>query len=217
MPKKIGILLVDDHPMIIDGLTLALDTDDMEVVATASTLAEARSAAIEARPDVVVLDLNLPDGSGVSLIPFLTSSAEPPAVIVLTLAEDHRLVSRALLAGASGYLVKGASRHEIVTTIRAVASGQIVLGSKIGRQGIESFGSSASFPQLTDRESEVLMLVAEGRDNPDIGKRLGISSKTVANHVSSILIKLGVADRSQAAIAALRAGLVSSWPSHTDG
>jgi DNA-binding NarL/FixJ family response regulator len=207
MARKIAVLLIDDHPMIIDGLKLALDSDEMEVVASAGTLAEARALAVEVHADVVVLDLHLPDGSGLSIIPFLTSGHEPPAVIVLTLAEDHRLVSRALLAGASGYLVKGASREEIVTTIRAVANGQIVLGSTIGRQGIESFGSPAYFPQLTERESEILVLVAEGLDNPAIGKRLGIAPKTVANHVSAILVKLGLADRAQAAIAAMRAGL----------
>ncbi len=201
------MLLIDDHPMIIDGLKLALEGGEMEVVASAGTLAEARTLAAEIHADVVVLDLHLPDGSGLSLIPFLTSGHQPRAVIVLTLAEDHRLVSRALLAGASGYLVKGASREEIVSTIRAVANGQIVLGSTIGRQGIESFGSPAHFPQLTERESEILVLVAEGLDNPAIGNRLGIAPKTVANHVSAILVKLGLADRAQAAIAAMRAGL----------
>jgi DNA-binding NarL/FixJ family response regulator len=207
MPEKIRVLLVDDHPMIIDGLTLALETDDIEVVATAGTVSEARRLATQTGVDVVVLDLHLPDGSGLSLIPSLASGDRAPAIVVLTLAEDQRLVSRALLAGASGYLVKGASREEIVATIRAVARGQIVLGSSIARPGIESFGSSGRFPQLTEREDEVLALVADGRDNPEIGRRLGISAKTVANHVSTILIKLGAADRSQAAIMALRAGV----------
>ncbi|MEF2976587.1 response regulator transcription factor [Subtercola sp. YIM 133946] len=208
MPDKIRVLLIDDHPMIIDGLTLALETDDIEVVAAAGTVSEARRLATEISVDVVVLDLHLPDGSGLSLIPFPASGGRVPAIVVLTLAEDQRLVSRALLAGASGYLVKGASREEIVATIRAVARGQIVLGSTIARRGIESFGSSGRFPQLTEREEEVLALVADGRDNPAIGRQLGISAKTVANHVSSILLKLGAADRSQAAIMALRAGVI---------
>ena len=207
MPERIRVLLVDDHPMIIDGLTLALETDEIEVVGTAGTVSEARRLAMEIAADVVVLDRHLPDGSGLSLIPILTAGDRATAVVVLTLAEDHRLVSRAILAGASGYLVKGASREEIVATIRAVARGQIVLGSTIARPGLESFGSSGRFPQLTEREDEVLSLVADGRDNPEIGRRLGISAKTVANHVSSILIKLGAADRSQAAIMALRAGV----------
>lgn len=207
MHDPITILLVDDHPLIIDGLRLALDTAGMEVVATAGTIAEARSAATQFRPDVVVLDLHLPDGSGLSIIPILAADPAPAAVVVLTLADDDRLVGRALLAGASGYLVKGASRDEIVSTVRAVATGQIVLGSTIARRGIQSFGSTSPFPQLTEREIAVLTLVADGRDNPEIGRRLGISTKTAANHLSTILMKLGVADRTQAALLAARAGL----------
>ncbi len=208
MDDTIRIVIVDDHPMLIDGLTLALDTPGMVVVGTAGTLQEAQRVVDKERPDVVVLDLHLPDGSGLSLLPRLTTGPDAPTVVVLSLAGDDQLVRSALAGGASGYLVKGASRDEIVRTIRAVAQGQIVLGSKVSRSALHTAPSTVPFPQLSDREREVLTLLAEGLDNAAIGRRLAISSKTAANHLSTILIKIGAADRTQAALLAIRAGLV---------
>jgi DNA-binding NarL/FixJ family response regulator len=211
-PTPIRILLVDDHPLILDGLTLALDADGMSVVGAARTIAEARRLAAFERPDLILLDVQLPDGSGLGLLPELTSFPGHPKVIVLTLSASRQLVVRALELGATGYLVKGASRDEIVRSVRAVAAGQTVLGSSVSAV-VLSESAQSPFPGLSPRESEILRLVAEGLDNSRIGSRLSISAKTVANAVSGILIKIGAADRSQAVLLAIERGLVPS-PRH---
>lgn len=210
MPEPVRIFLIDDHPLMIDGLRLALDEPGLSVVGDAGTLAEARARIMDASPDVVLLDLHLPDGSGMVLIPELANLAHAPKVIVLTLAADPQLVARALQAGAAGYLAKGARREEIARTVHAVAEGQLVVGSSVPRNVTPQL--AAEFPQLSSREREVLRLLGAGRSNAEIGRRLGITGKTVANHVSTILLKLSVEDRTQAALLAVSSGLAPDSP-----
>jgi DNA-binding NarL/FixJ family response regulator len=198
MDDPIRVLVVDDHPIIVEGLSLILEAEDIRVVGSAGTLASALAQAATTRPDVVLLDLHLPDGSGASAIE--SFAAAGAAVLVLTMTGDPHVVRTALDAGANGYLVKGATRHEILASVRAVAAGQVVLGAAIDRRVLTHPEEDVPFPELTDREREVLRLVGSGADNPTIGRHLGISAKTVANHVSAILFKLGVSDRTQAAL-----------------
>ncbi|GIH71565.1 response regulator transcription factor [Sphaerimonospora thailandensis] len=207
MTDPIRVVLVDDHPMLIDGLRLALDVEGISVVGVAGTAAEAAALVGEQAPDVVVMDVHLPDGSGIHALPRLLALQPRLGILMLTMAADDHLIGAAMAAGASGYLLKGASREEIVRAIRAVADGQVIFGSSVGRRAVAGLSFAPPFPQLTQREREVLALVAAGHDNPAIARTLRISAKTAANHVSAILVKLGAADRTQAALIALKAGL----------
>lgn len=202
MGDTIRVVLVDDHPILIDGLRLALDVEGVEVVGVAATVAEAISVTDAAAPDVVIMDIHLPDGSGINAVAEIRARHPHSAVVMLTMATDDHLLGAAMAAGASGYLVKGASRDEIVRAIRAVADGQIIFGASVARAAVRGLRPAQPFPELTDRERQILALVADGQDNPAIGRRLDISPKTAANHVSAILTKLGVADRTQAALLA---------------
>lgn len=203
MNNPLKLVLVDDHPLILDGLRLALDQPGLRVVGTATSIAEARKCIDACCPDVVVLDLYLPDGSGMTLIPWIIEQDSHPAIVVLTLSTDPHLVDRALAAGARAYLAKGATREEIERAIRCAASGQLVIGASVSYKELGP-RSSSPFADLSERERQVLHLVSKGRNNTQIGRQLGISAKTVANHLSAILIKLGVSDRTQAALLAAR-------------
>lgn len=195
------VVIVDDHPMVIDGLTYALDVPGIAVVGAASNVAEALVLA-DSEPDVMIVDVHLPDGSGIQVCAQVKSRHPATAVLMLTMAAEDHLVTAALAAGASGYLLKGAARDEIVRAVRAVADGQVILAAEAAQAAFRGQQAPPRFPSLTEREREVLNLLADGLGNPAIAHRLGVSAKTVANHVSTILAKLQVADRTQAAFLA---------------
>jgi len=205
---KVRVVLADDHPMYRYGVAAGLATaDEIELVGEAPD-GQALIALVEAeRPDVVLTDLAMPGLDGVSACRQLLARQPDLGVLVLTMhADDESLVS-ALRAGARGYLVKGADKAELIRAILAVADGQAVYGAPVARRITELFGASAArpaspFPDLTPREREVLDLLADGARNSEIARRLGMTDKTVRNHVSAILMKLQVTDRTAAAIKA---------------
>lgn len=212
--ESVRVLVVDDHPVFRGGLRLAIDTDpDIEVVGEAGSGREAVDSAAELQPDVVIMDLHMPDLNGVEATRRIVDVSPHIAVLVLTMLEDNESVFTAMRAGARGYLNKGAAPDEILRAIHAVARGAAIFGPSIAERVIEYFGarrpdeSALTFPELTEREREILDLIAQGENNPTIARRLFLSPKTVRNHVSNIFSKLQVADRAQAIVRARRAGL----------
>ena len=207
------VLIADDHPAFRRGLGLMLaGVEGLEVVGEAETGLRAVALAEELAPDVVVMDLRMPDLDGIEATRRLTRRGDVPAVIVLTMFEDDDSVFAAMRAGARGYLLKGAEQDEIVRAIRAAAAGEAIFGPEIAQRVIAHFatgsGSAASaFPSLTEREREVLELLAAGKGNATIAHELMISLKTVRNHVSNVFTKLQVADRAAAIVKARQAGL----------
>ncbi|HTJ39527.1 MAG TPA: response regulator transcription factor [Dactylosporangium sp.] len=212
----IRLLVADDHPMFVSGLTAVLDAEeDMSVVAVAATGEEALRAATEHTPDVAVLDVNMPGGDGLAVAAGLRTAGLPTRALILTMYDDDENVLAALRAGAYGYALKGAGPQEIVAAVRAVARGEAVFGAGVAAQLLGHFARAASaspFPQLTEREHEVLGLLARGMDNTAIARRLGVTGKTVRNHVSNVITKLHVSDRSGAILRARRAGLGGPEP-----
>jgi DNA-binding NarL/FixJ family response regulator len=205
------VLLVDDHPMVRDGVRAALVSAGIDVVAEAGSVAEAVSA-LQAKPDVVLMDLQLPDGSGIDATRTIVALDTAVRVIVLTMTGDDDAVFAALAAGAHGYLLKGADRATIIAAVTAVERGEAVLGAGVAMRVLEHFidprnGRPPPLPELSDREREVLALVAEGLTNSAIAERLFVSPKTVRNHVSNILMKLHVPSRTDAARRAREAGM----------
>jgi DNA-binding NarL/FixJ family response regulator len=211
----IRVLLVDDHPVVRRGLAALLGTlPGIEVVGEAGDGSEAVKEAQLSRPDVVVMDVQMPGVDGVEATRLLHSAVPSAAVLVLTMFEDAQSVVMALRAGARGYLLKGADQDEIVRAIRAVAAGDTVLGKPVAAQlvdRLEGAGTTsapvAPFPELTRRETEILDRIAAGLSNTDIASSLGLAAKTVSNHISAIFAKLRVASRSEAIVAAREAGL----------
>jgi DNA-binding NarL/FixJ family response regulator len=205
--EPLRVVIVDDHPMVVDGLRMALELAGMDVVGTAGSVAAAVSAATQHRPDVIVMDIQLPDGTGVDATRAVLAAAPGAAVLMLTMLDEPDTVMAAVRAGARGYLVKGATRDEIVRAVTAVAGGEAIFGASVASQVLAGAAAGAipshqTFDDryLTDREREILALVADGLGNAAIADRLGISAKTVANHVSMLLTKLQVTDRTQAAL-----------------
>jgi DNA-binding NarL/FixJ family response regulator len=211
----VRVVLADDHPMYLYGLAAILEqAESVEVVARVGTGHELVQAAAEHRPEVVVTDLSMPDLDGVETTRLLLRAQPELAVLVLTMHEDDEHVFAALRAGARGYLVKGAGGEEIVRAVVAVASGDAVYGGPVARRIVAFFAGAGdespsvrAFPDLTPREREVLDLLAIGCRNHEIARRLVMSEKTVRNHVSQVLLKLHVPDRTAAAIRAREAGL----------
>jgi DNA-binding NarL/FixJ family response regulator len=210
----IRVVVVDDHPMMREGLrALVASLPDIEVVGEAENGEGARRETQLTRPDVVVMDLHMPGTNGVEATRAIRRDVPDTRVLVLTMFEDDDSVFAAMRAGASGYLVKGAQQAEIVRAIRSVADGQAIFGPSVARRIIDFFAGGdrparpEPFPELTAREREVLALIAAGRANAAIARRLSISGKTVSNHISAIFAKLQVADRSEAIVRARRAGL----------
>ncbi len=207
------VLVADDHPAYRRGLLLMLGgVEGLEVVGEAGTGLAALALAQDVRPDVVVMDLRMPELDGIEATRRLVQGPQAPAVIVLTMFEDDDSVFAAMRAGAQGYLLKGADQEEIVRAIRAAAAGEAIFGPEVARRVIAHFATgagstSAAFPSLTEREREVLELVAAGKGNATIAHELMISLKTVRNHVSNIFTKLQVSDRAAAIVKARRAGL----------
>jgi len=202
----IRIVLVDDHPVVREGLRTFLDLhDDIEVVGDAATAGEAAAQVAGHRPDVVLLDLKLPDRSGLALLPELLALDPPPKVVILTSFLDDDSVRQAVRGGASGFLLKHASPDTIVDGVRAVVRGDLPLDPAAVR--ILASQRHDPLEVLTPREREVLELIAAGRSNRAIADELVIAEKTVKTHVSAVLAKLGVHDRTQAAIFAKDRGL----------
>jgi DNA-binding NarL/FixJ family response regulator len=210
------VVVVDDHPMFRDGLVALVDSlEGTQVVAQAEDAEAAVAAALEHRPDVVLMDLHLPGGNGIDATARITADLPDTAVLVLTMVENEDAVAAALRAGARGYLVKGSSRAQIARALEAVAEGETVLGRGLGaalaRLSPRSDGLAA-FPQLTEREREVLGLLATGASNGEIAGRLYLSEKTVRNVVSAVFAKLEVGSRAEAVARARDAGLGGAAP-----
>jgi DNA-binding NarL/FixJ family response regulator len=210
----IRVLVADDHPVFRRGLAGVLaDADDVAVVGEAEDGAAAVTLAQEVSPDVVLMDLNMAGTGGVEATRLILERTPRTAVLVLTMYEDRDSISAALRAGARGYLVKGASGERILRAVRAVADGEAVFGEGIAAEVLGRLvddpraARGGPFPTLTDRELEVLDLIAAGRSNTEIARTLVVSDKTVRNHVSNIFAKLGVPDRAQAIVRARQAGL----------
>ena len=210
------VLVVDDHPMFRDGLVSLVDSLDWaEVVGQAEDADAAVAVAREVRPDIVLMDLHLGSGNGLDATARITADLPGTAVLVLTMVENDDAVAAALRAGARGYLVKGASRAQIRRALEAVADGETILGR--GTAGalarLSPAGDALSaFPGLSEREREVLGLLAAGLGNGEIAGRLYLSDKTVRNVVSSIFGKLQVSSRAEAVARARDAGLGGAAP-----
>jgi DNA-binding NarL/FixJ family response regulator len=207
----ITVILADDHPVFASGLRAVIDAEpDLTVLSVAATGRDAVRLATEQQPDVAVLDITMPDGDGLWVCGQLQAAGLATRVLILTMSDDEENVLAALRAGAYGYTLKGSGPDEIVAAVRAVARGEALFGAGIAAQMLSHFGRSATsapFPQLTERETEVLALLASGKDNAGVAHRLGVSAKTVRNHVSNIITKLHVSDRSGAILRARDAGL----------
>jgi len=205
----IRILIVDDHPVVREGLVAILEDDpEIEVSGTAGSASEAIAAAGRARPDVVLLDLELPDRSGVEAIPQIMAAAPEARVIVLTAYDTDERVLGAIRAGARGYLLKGVTGDEISRAVRAVWAGGSYLASRIAEKVLRQVRTPQPPAALTSRERAVLRLVADGFSSKQIATRLAIAERTVKFHVGSILNKLGAETRAQAVAEAARRGLL---------
>ena len=213
MSAGLRVVVVDDLPVFRQGLRTLLEDLGVEVVAEAADGAAGVAAVTEHRPDVVLMDLQMPGVSGVEATRRLTAAMPQVKVLVLTMVDEDQAVFAAVQAGALGYLLKGAGQEEISRALTAVAAGEGVYGPEVARRlrAFFSAGPAAAaatpFPALSDREREVLALVAEGAGNGDIARRLFLSEKTVRNYVSSIFTKLDVDNRAGAIVLAREAGL----------
>lgn len=211
--QTIRVAVVDDHPVFRLGMSALLGSlDGVEVVGDAEDAATAHRLVADSAPDVVLMDLHLGEDSGIETTRGLLRAHPELAVLVITMQEDDESVVASIRAGARGYLLKGASPDEVERAIRAVANGEMILGPKIAARAMATVtaGRTAArvpFPELTDREREVLDLVARGFDNTTISRRLVLSPKTVRNHVANVLNKIGASDRSAAIVTAREGGL----------
>ncbi|MET9387518.1 response regulator transcription factor [Streptomyces sp. NPDC002928] len=210
--RPIRVLIADDHPVVRRGMSALLASlDGVEVVAEAATGEEALREAQLSRPDVVVMDIQMPAMDGVEATRRLAALLPGVAVLVVTMFEDDATVVSAMRAGARGYLLKGAEQEEILTTLRSVAAGQFVMGRGVADRLLGRLDPAPEpalpFPELTAREREVLDLVARGYGNGRVAAELALAAKTVANHLSVIFTKLRVNGRTEAVILARQQGL----------
>jgi DNA-binding NarL/FixJ family response regulator len=210
---NLRVLVVDDHAVVREGLRVLLGTLDIAVVGTAE---DGRAAVREAqlsRPDVVLMDIAMPGMGGVEATRAIRAATPDTRVLMLTMFDDDATVLMAMRAGAHGYVLKGASQEEIAAAIRSVAAGQLVFGPGIASRILELFPATVgrrervAFPELTEREREILDLVAAGQRTAAIANALHLSPKTVSNHLTSIFAKLEVADRTEAMLRAREEGL----------
>jgi DNA-binding NarL/FixJ family response regulator len=214
--EELRVLLVDDHDLFRTGLKNLLEEQGVQVVGEAPNGQTALRLVPELVPDVVIMDLNMPGLSGVETTRHLTGIAPLARVVVLTISVDDDDVMDAVMAGACGYLLKDSSIDDLLTGIRAAADGESLISPQIAAkvlQRLRSQGKSEDAAEtiraeLSDREVEVLKLIANGKDNAEIARELFISPKTVKNHISNILMKLQIENRIQAAVYAVRSGLV---------
>ncbi len=208
------ILIADDHPLFRKGMrTLLASMPETEVVGEATTGKETVDRALALQPDIVLMDLQMPEGGGLTAIRSLTSANPETRILVVTLFEDDESVFAALRAGARGYVLKDADEDEMIRAIQAVARGEAIFSPAVASRLMDYFTAARTsphaeaFPDLTEREREILAMIARGRSNYEIAEELSISLKTVRNHASNIFGKLQVADRTQASIRAREAGL----------
>ncbi|MCU1688650.1 MAG: LuxR family transcriptional regulator [Pseudonocardiales bacterium] len=211
-PATIRVLIADDHPVVRNGLSALIGTlPGCEVVAEAADGEAAVREAHLVHPDVVIMDVQMPVLDGIEATRRISAALPDVAVLMLTMFEDDDTVFAAMRAGARGFLLKGAEQGEIERALRAVVSGEAIFGPGVASRVLRFFAqpvrAEAPFPELTAREREVLDLIASGSRNSAIAHALGLSPKTVGNHVSSIFAKLAVADRSAAIVRAREGGL----------
>jgi DNA-binding NarL/FixJ family response regulator len=212
--EKIHILIADDHPLFRKGMrALLASLPDMEVVGEAATGDEAITLAATLQPDVILMDLQMPGGSGLAATRQIVQTSPHIRVLVVTLFEDDDSVFTALRAGARGYVLKDVDEAEMLRAIQAVGHGEAIFSPAIATRVLDFFAAARptvpreAFPTLTEREREILQLIAQGHTNSDIARQLALSAKTVGNYVSNIYSKLQVADRAEAIIRARDAGL----------
>jgi DNA-binding NarL/FixJ family response regulator len=216
----IGIVVADDHQVVRAGFAAMLDTQpDFTVLGTAADGAEAVRTCRETSPDVVLMDIRMPGMDGISATRELTSAVSGPRVLVLTTFDLDEYVYDALRAGASGFLLKDVTAERLFDAVRVIAEGEALLAPAITKRLIGEFARQRPRPKepaqadpaiaaLTPRETEVLLLIAGGLSNPEIAKRLVVTEETVKTHVSRVLSKLGLRDRTQAVVTAYESGLV---------
>ena len=214
--EAIRVLIVDDHASFRSGLRALLGTArDVTVVGEAADGPAAVSQTGRLQPDVVLMDVTMPGGDGISATERIVAAWPHVAVVVLTMDDGDASLVRALQSGARGYVLKGAQRPELLRAVRAAAAGEALLGADVARR-LSSYVVASSthrdpasrpFPELTDRELEILDLIARGRSNTEISDSLVLSPKTVRNHVSNVFAKLGARDRAEAIVRAREAGL----------
>jgi DNA-binding NarL/FixJ family response regulator len=213
--ESLRILVAEDHPLFRKGMIALLSSvPEFEVVGEAKTGEEAVARATDLQPDVILMDLQMPEVNGIEATRRILQHDPSVRILVVTLFEDDDSVFMALRAGARGYVLKDADEEEIVLSIKAVGKGEAIFSPAIATRVLAYFAASAqggappqAFPTLTDREREILRLIAQGHPNPSIARELSLSTKTVGNYVSNIFTKLQVADRAQAIIRAREAGL----------
>jgi DNA-binding NarL/FixJ family response regulator len=206
------VLVVDDHPLVRAGISLLLGhQDDMEAVGEAGTAAEAIELAGRMAPDIVLLDVTLPGGSGLECLPQLLAAAPQARVLMLSMHEDPNYVRAALGAGASGYVLKDAAYEELVDAIRSVAAGHAYVAPSLGAK-LAVQATHQEDDELSDREREVLALLAGGYTNQEIASRLFVSVRTVESHRAHILVKLRLSTRAELVNYALETGLLRSPP-----
>jgi two-component system nitrate/nitrite response regulator NarL len=214
MPKPITAVVIDDHVLFRTGLRELLEQEDIRVVGEASSAESGLEVIARQAPDVAIVDLNLPRMSGQDAIRQIAVAAPGTQVLVLTISVDEADVTEAVLAGACGYLLKDASADEIVSGVRAAATGDSMVSPRMAKTLLDQLRKHdrgerpASVENLSAREKDVLRLVVEGKDNAAIARELFISPYTVKHHISNILLKLGVENRLQAAVCAVRDSLL---------
>jgi two-component system, NarL family, response regulator DevR len=201
----IRVFLVDDHELVRRGIAALLTMEaDIEVVGEAGTVAQARGRIRATRPDVAILDVRLPDGSGIDLCRMVRSDNSDVACLILTGYDDDEAIYAAVLAGAAGYVIKDVQGSGLIDSLRKVAAGKTLihpsLSSRVVQRITETHQSDPRLEALSSREREILPLIAEGLTNREIGERLGLAEKTVKNYISGLLSKLGLQRRTQAAV-----------------
>ncbi len=211
---KLRVLIADDHTLFRDGVRALLgSTQDLELVGEAATGEEAVALAASLQPDVIVMDLKMPVVNGSDATRRIVSASPHIAILVVTMFDDDQSVFAAMRAGARGYVLKGANHTEMLRAIRAVGSGEAIFSPAIAARLMDYFSNLRPqaqpqvFPELTDREREILKLIAQGYKNAEIATQLVLSPKTVRNHITNILSKLQVADRAEAILRARDVGL----------
>jgi DNA-binding NarL/FixJ family response regulator len=214
--ESLRVLIVDDHDLFRTGLRNLLEEQGVMIVGEAAAGAEAVRIVRELAPDVVVMDLNMPGMGGIEATRHITAMAPLTRVVMLTISEDDSDVMDAILAGACGYLLKDSSIQDLMAGIRAASRGESLISPNIAAKVLQRVRATSTQPEiantiraeLSDREIEVLKLIANGKDNAVIAAELHISPKTVKNHISNILMKLQIDNRIQAAVYAVRSGIV---------
>ncbi len=211
---RIHVLIADDHPLFREGMHGLLDSvAETEVVGEATTGAEAITQAKALQPDVILMDIKMPGVNGIEATRQIVAASPHISILMVSMLEDDESVFAAMRAGARGYVLKGANQAELLRAIRAVASGEAIFGPGIAKRVLGFFAAARPtiparvFPELSERERELLALIAQGRANQEIAEQLGLTLKTVRNHASNSFSKLQVADRAQAVIRGREAGL----------